>query len=317
LSESDKKPFGSADIAEPVCVFILDNFAYELRAALAEFFQRLVDVVHGEHDAEVAQCVHRSVTVIRYDRRCEEARELEPAVTVGRAHHGNFDALFAQSGDTSGPFSFDRGLPFEFETEFAEEINRFAEVLDDDPNVVQPFDPHAVQSTCRDLVSQRRYDGSGRMRLWRFIAICLTALTLSLTFCHLLEMPRKLQYDEALYLAVQHSLYLYFAWVGAFAELGAVASLAVVTVLVRKRGTSFHLTLTALICVAAGLAVWFLFVSPANAEMARWNNLPLPANWIEVRRQWEFGHAASAVLDLIGFAALALSVVIDTPEAAR
>ena len=54
LGESDEKPFGPADIAEPIRVFILNYFAYELRAALAEPFKRLVDVVHGEHDAEVA-----------------------------------------------------------------------------------------------------------------------------------------------------------------------------------------------------------------------------------------------------------------------
>ena len=53
LGESDEKPFRPADIAEPIRVFILDYFAYELRAALAEPFQRLVDVVHGEHNAEV------------------------------------------------------------------------------------------------------------------------------------------------------------------------------------------------------------------------------------------------------------------------
>ena len=36
LGESDEKPFRPADVAEPICVFILDDFAYELRAALAE-----------------------------------------------------------------------------------------------------------------------------------------------------------------------------------------------------------------------------------------------------------------------------------------
>jgi hypothetical protein len=54
LGESYEKPFRSADVAEPIRVFILNYFAYELRAALAELFKRLVDVVHGEHDAEVA-----------------------------------------------------------------------------------------------------------------------------------------------------------------------------------------------------------------------------------------------------------------------
>ena len=73
LGESDEKPLRPADVAEPIRVLILDYFAYELRAALAEFFKRLVDVVDGEHDAEVAWSVHRGVAVIRDGRRREEA----------------------------------------------------------------------------------------------------------------------------------------------------------------------------------------------------------------------------------------------------
>ncbi len=54
LGESDEKPFRPADIAEPIHVFILDYFAHELRASLAEPFKRFIDVIHGEHHAEVA-----------------------------------------------------------------------------------------------------------------------------------------------------------------------------------------------------------------------------------------------------------------------
>jgi hypothetical protein len=50
--------------------------------------------------------------------------------------------LIAQSGDTSGPFSFDGGLPFELEAEFAKEINRPSEVFDDDSYVVHPLERH-------------------------------------------------------------------------------------------------------------------------------------------------------------------------------
>ncbi len=39
------------DIAEPIRVFVLDHFADELRAAFAEPGERIVDVLHGEHDA--------------------------------------------------------------------------------------------------------------------------------------------------------------------------------------------------------------------------------------------------------------------------
>ena len=54
LGESDEKPFRTADVAEPIRVFIPDYFAYELGAALAKAVKRLVDVVNREHDAEVA-----------------------------------------------------------------------------------------------------------------------------------------------------------------------------------------------------------------------------------------------------------------------
>jgi hypothetical protein len=48
----------------------------------------------------------------------------------------HLDTLIAQYGDTSGPFSFDRGPPFELEPEFAKEINRPSEVFDDDSYVL-------------------------------------------------------------------------------------------------------------------------------------------------------------------------------------
>jgi hypothetical protein len=51
LGEPDEKPFRPANVAEPIRVFITHYVAYELRAALAELLERLVDVVHGEHDA--------------------------------------------------------------------------------------------------------------------------------------------------------------------------------------------------------------------------------------------------------------------------
>lgn len=150
------------------------------------------------------------------------------------------------------------------------------------------------------------------VKIWRFAAIYLTAITLALTLSHLLEMPGKLTWGQELYMAVQHSLYFYFAVVGAPAELGAVLCLSVLCFLMRRRKHSFQLTLIAAICVAAGLAVWFAVVSPANREMAQWTTLPLPETWLETRRNWEFGHAASAVLDLVGFGALIASVLFDT-----
>ena len=67
-------------------------------------------------------------------------------MAVRRAHHGNLDTLIAEAGDTSGPFSFDRGPPFELKTELTKEIDRRAEVLDDDSHIVHPFERHQMMS---------------------------------------------------------------------------------------------------------------------------------------------------------------------------
>jgi hypothetical protein len=80
--------------------------------------------------------------VIRDGGRREKAGDLKPAVAVRRAHHRNLDALIAQSSDTSGPFSFDRGSPFELKAELAKELNRRRKVIDDDSYVVHPFKRH-------------------------------------------------------------------------------------------------------------------------------------------------------------------------------
>src|SRR4029077_7018542 len=98
--------------------------------------------------------------MIRDDRRREKTGELQPAVAVRRAHHGNLDALIAQSSDTSGPFSFDRGPPFELEGELAKEINRRCKVIDDDSYVVHPFERHV--SNVQSVVQSSNGPVSGR-----------------------------------------------------------------------------------------------------------------------------------------------------------
>ena len=52
LREPDEKSSGAPDVAESIRVLVLNHFAADkLRAVLAEPGERLVDVVHGEHDA--------------------------------------------------------------------------------------------------------------------------------------------------------------------------------------------------------------------------------------------------------------------------
>src|SRR4051812_28598401 len=124
LCQPDEKSFGSPDVAEPIRVLVLDQLADELRAALAEPVEQLVDVVYGEHDPQVAEGVHGGVAVIGDHRRLEKVRKLQPTVAVRRAHHGYLDALVAKSGHATRPLAFDHASAFELEAELAEEGNR-------------------------------------------------------------------------------------------------------------------------------------------------------------------------------------------------
>jgi energy-coupling factor transporter transmembrane protein EcfT len=58
------------------------------------------------------------------------------------------------------------------------------------------------------------------------------------------------------------------------------------------------------------LFLWFLFWTftfPANQQTSNWT--VLPENWMALRTQWEYSHAASAVLNLIALIALIFSVL--------
>jgi hypothetical protein len=129
-----------------VAVLVLDHFADELCAALAEPGKRIVDVLHGEHDAEVTQGVHRGVAVIGDHRRRKKPGHLKPAVTVWCTHHGNLDAHVAQSSDTICPVSLNWGAPLELEPKLGKELDGSVDVLDHNADVVHTLDCHDVSS---------------------------------------------------------------------------------------------------------------------------------------------------------------------------
>jgi hypothetical protein len=73
------------------------------------------------------------------------------------------------------------------------------------------------------------------MRILRFVTLLLAALALTMTSAHVLELPQKMEYGPDLYSAVNTTMYRYFAIVGGAYTMGAIASAAVLAVLVRHR----------------------------------------------------------------------------------
>ncbi|RCJ41239.1 DUF1772 domain-containing protein [Nostoc minutum NIES-26] len=154
------------------------------------------------------------------------------------------------------------------------------------------------------------------LRMWRFTTIILTALLMGMTFCHVLELSAKMNYDGSLYVTVQNSLYQQFGGpgIGAFMTLGAILTTAVLSFLVRKRRQVFYLTLTATVCLLLAFpVVFYLFTEPANIVFRNSTPESLPTDWMRLREQWEYSHAASFVLHLLAFSALVFSVLIEIP----
>ena len=53
LRQTDQNSFGAANIAELVGVFVLHDFAYELRAVFQEPGNQFVDVFNGKHNPQI------------------------------------------------------------------------------------------------------------------------------------------------------------------------------------------------------------------------------------------------------------------------
>jgi hypothetical protein len=145
------------------------------------------------------------------------------------------------------------------------------------------------------------------------ITIMLAALTMGMALCHFLEMPAKMRYDGALWLTLLQTLYGVFGPASAFIETGAVTAAAVLAFLARRRGAVFNWTLLGALCLIAANVAWWIWVYPVNAALSAVAPETLPADWMRLRDQWEYTHAARAVLQIIALGAIVYSVLIDTP----
>lgn len=140
---------------------------------------------------------------------------------------------------------------------------------------------------------------------FRFLSILFTAVAMSAGFAHLFELPHKIGLSREDYLVVQQ-IYRGWALLG-IAVIGALVSTLVLSFLVREESAAFYLTLTAALCIALSLIVFFTFTYPANQQTMNWTRLP--ENWPELRRQWEYSHAAGAGFYFFAFVALTISLL--------
>jgi hypothetical protein len=142
----------------------------------------------------------------------------------------------------------------------------------------------------------------------QFLAIVLIALALVPGGAHLLELPNKIGLPQEQYFTVQ-ATYLGWALPAGIVLIGALAASLVLTIMLRGQGAPFRLTLAAFLLVCATLVVFFIWTYPANQATSNWTAVPV--HWRALRAQWEYSHAANAVLTFIALCTVTLATLIE------
>jgi MFS family permease len=147
-------------------------------------------------------------------------------------------------------------------------------------------------------------EGYGVKTLY-FFSLLFAALALAPAMAHLLELPNKINLSREDYLTVQQ-IYRGWALLG-FVVAGALLSTLALTIAVRQERKAFIFAAIALLCIVGTQVVFWTYTYPANKVTNNWTMLP--DNWIELRRQWEYSHATSAILNLVALVMLILSAL--------
>ncbi len=144
------------------------------------------------------------------------------------------------------------------------------------------------------------------LRTVQFLAIVFTALALVPSGAHLFALPNKIGLAQEQYFIVQ-SIYRGWALFG-FVLFPALLLNLALALMLRGRGAPFALALVAGLAIALTLAVFFLWTFPANQATGNWTSVP--PDWGQLRRQWEYSHAANAVVVFVAFGAVTLSTLM-------
>ena len=144
------------------------------------------------------------------------------------------------------------------------------------------------------------------MKLLQFVAVALTALALVPGGAHLFSLPNKINLSESDYFIAQ-SVYRGWALLGIVLIGAALANLAL-ALLIRAQRTPSIFALISGLCLVASLVVFFAFTFPANQATNNWTRVP--ADWEQLRWQWELSHAVNAVITFFAFCSLTISLLL-------
>jgi hypothetical protein len=145
------------------------------------------------------------------------------------------------------------------------------------------------------------------MKPLQFVAMALTALALVPGGAHLFALPNKIHLSETNYFITQR---IYRGWsLFGIVLIGAILANFALAVVIRNQRGPFIFTLINLLCLIATLAIFLAFTFPANQATNNWTQIP--ANWEQLRWQWELSHGVNAAITFLGFCSLTISILLS------
>jgi hypothetical protein len=164
------------------------------------------------------------------------------------------------------------------------------------------------------------------LALVQFISVLLVAVAMAMALAHALEYPGKLRLSKDAYIATQPIYYPGFTIGGAVGEFGGIL-VTLALLLLTPFGLDFFLVLGAVVGLIAMQAVYWTMTHPVNSfwlkdtrlsgagtgffgsDPLRSKNENRPAEWTDLRDQWEYSHVVRAALGLASLAFLTGSLV--------
>jgi hypothetical protein len=143
------------------------------------------------------------------------------------------------------------------------------------------------------------------MKVIQFFALLVTALAIVPSAAHMAAMPNKIGMSEADYFIAQ-GIYSGWSFLGVLWLLALLVNAALAS-LSRSQVWPMWAAMGAAVSLGSMFVIFFNWTLPANQATENWTSIP--SNWEVLRQQWEYSHAANALLCLVAFCLTCLSVL--------
>lgn len=140
----------------------------------------------------------------------------------------------------------------------------------------------------------------------KLLTLALNALILVPSGAHLFELPPKIALEQADYFTVQA---IYAGWaLSAVPIFAAIAANGFLSWSLRRRNlTASRWALASALLIGLTLVIFFIWIFPTNQATANWTEAG--ADWELLRRNWEYGHAANAMITFVALLATGRAII--------